>query len=75
MKDLHISAKRQKSELKWSAGCFCVAILLNILSIIMYKTLWSEIFTQLLWVLIITCALYVVSVFVRVIFYFIKKLF
>jgi hypothetical protein len=75
MKDLHISAKRQKSELKWLAGCFSVAFLLNILSIIMYKTLWSEIFTQLLWVLIITCALYAVSVFLRLTFYFIKKLF
>ncbi|HCC52760.1 MAG TPA: hypothetical protein DEQ30_12490 [Porphyromonadaceae bacterium] len=75
MKDIHISAGRQKSELKWLAGCFCVAFLLNILSIIIYKTLWSEIFTQFLWVLIITCVLYAVSVFLRFGFYLIKRLF
>jgi hypothetical protein len=75
MKDLHISARRQKSELKWLAGCFCVAFLLNILSILIYETSWSEIFTQLLWVLIITCFLYAVSVFLRLIISFVKKLF
>jgi hypothetical protein len=75
MKDLHISVKRQKSELKWLAGCFCTAFLLNVLSILIYKTLWSEVFTQLLWVSIITCVLYAVSVFLRFIFYLVKRLF
>jgi hypothetical protein len=75
MKDLHIPVKRQKSELKWLAGCFCLAFLLNILSIIIYRTLWSEIFTQLLWVLIITCVIYAVSVFLRLGLYLIKRLF
>jgi hypothetical protein len=75
MKDLHISVKRQKSELKWLAGCFCIAFFLNILSIIIYKTSWSEIITQLLWVLIITGVIYAASAFLRLGFYFIKRLF
>jgi hypothetical protein len=75
MKDLYISAKRQKSELKWSAACFCIAFLLNVISIIIYRTLWSEIYTQLLWVFIIACGIYAVSVFLRLVFYLIKKLF
>jgi NADH:ubiquinone oxidoreductase subunit K len=75
MKDLHISIRRQKAELKWLAGCFGVAFLLNILSIIVYKTSWSEVFTQLLWVLVITFVLYAVTVGLRVILYIVRRLF
>lgn len=75
MKDLHISTGRQKSELKWIVGCFSVAFLLNILSIIIYETSWSEIFSQFLWVLIITCALYAASVILRLMVYLLRRLF
>ena len=75
MKDITISSKRQKTELIWLAASFCAAILLNVFSIILYKTNWSEIYTQLLWVLIATCALYAVSVGIRIAIYLIKRLF
>lgn len=75
MRDLYIPVKRQKTELKYIIACFCAALLMNIVAIIIYKTSWSEIFTQLLWVLIIACALYVVSVILRVLYYIIKRLF
>ena len=75
MKDLHISAGRQKSELKWIAGCFSVAFLLNVLSIIIYETSWSEVFYQFRWVFIITCAFYAASVILRVVVYLLRRLF
>ena len=75
MKDIHIPVKRQKSEIKWLTACFCVAFLTNILSILIYKTSWSEVFTQFLWVLVITGVFYALSVAVRVLLYWIKRLF
>ncbi len=75
MKDLHISAKRQKNELKWLVTCFFIAILINVFSIIMYETPWSEVFTQFLWVLVIACVLYALSIALRVAIYLIKRLF
>ncbi|MDR0700555.1 MAG: hypothetical protein LBG28_15260 [Tannerella sp.] len=75
MKDLNISSGRQKAELKWLAGCFCIAFLLNIMSIIMYKTSWSEVVTQLLWVFIITLVFYAVVVTIRLAVYILRRLF
>ncbi|MDR3250385.1 MAG: hypothetical protein LBT42_01790 [Tannerella sp.] len=75
MKDITISVKRQKTELKWLLASFCTAFLLNILSIIMYATSWDESYSQLLWVLAITVILYAVSIGFRLLFYAIKKLF
>jgi hypothetical protein len=75
MKDFVISARRQKTEMKWLAGCFCAAFLLNVLSIVIYKTSWSEIFSQLLWVFIIFLILYVATCALRIICYVIRRLF
>ncbi|MDR1523775.1 MAG: hypothetical protein LBS79_00770 [Tannerella sp.] len=75
MKDLIISVKRQKTELKWLAGCFCMAFLLNILSIIIYKTSWSEIYSQFLWIFIIFSILYAATCALRIICYVIRRWF
>jgi hypothetical protein len=75
MRDLNISTRRQKTELKWLAGCFCIAFLLNITSIIIYKTSWSEVVTQLLWVFIITLVVYVITIIIRVTVYILRRLF
>ena len=74
MKDLHISAKRQKFEIKCFVVCFCTAFLINVIAILIFKTSWSEIYTQLLWVLIITCVLYVISIVLRAFYYLIRRL-
>ena len=75
MKDLIITSKQQKAELIWLAASFLGAVLLNVFSIIGYKTNWSEIYTQILWVLLITCILYALSVGIRFAIYLIKRLF
>jgi nucleoside recognition membrane protein YjiH len=73
MKDIIITVKQQKTELKWLLACFCLAILLNVASIIIYKTSWNELFTQILWVLFFTLGFYAVSFVVRFVYNGIKK--
>jgi len=73
MKDFLFTAKHQRAEIIWFIACFCVAVLLNVFSIIFYQTTWKELYTQMLWVAIITCALYAVSVGVRLCIYLIKR--
>ena len=75
MKDLIITPKQQKAELIWLGASFLGAVLLNVFSIVWYKTNWSEIYTQILWVLLITCVLYVISIGIRFGIYLIKRLF
>ena len=75
MKAIIISPKQQKTELIWIAACICAAFLMNVFAIFLYQTSWSEIYTQLLWVLIITCVLYAVSTGLRIAFYLIKRIF
>lgn len=74
MKDIHISAKRQKTEMKWFFFLFCATFLLNIISIFIYKTRWTEVYTQLLWVLALSCFFYLGSVLLRFAVYFIRRL-
>ena len=75
MKDLIITSKQQKAEVIWLVASFLGAVLLNVFSILWYKTNWSEFYTQILWVLLITCILYVLSVGIRFAIYLIKRLF
>ena len=74
-KDINISSKRQKQEMTWISGCFCTAFIINIIAIIVYQTQWIEIFTQLLWVLVISVLLYILSILGRLLAYTMKKLF
>jgi len=74
MRDFHISVKRQKAEIKWFIACFCAAFLLNVISIIIYETSWSELFTQILWIMAIACGIYAISAFFRILFYLVKRL-
>lgn len=75
MKDLVISSKTIKRELFVLLSCFIVAFLINIASIIIYKTSWVEIFTQLGYVVVIAIVLYLLSGAVRLLIYLIKRAF
>jgi uncharacterized membrane protein (DUF485 family) len=68
MNDINIMVKRQKTELKWLLGCFCLAFLLNFAAIIIYKTSWTELYSQIFWVLIITFGLYSATLLLRIIY-------
>jgi ABC-type proline/glycine betaine transport system permease subunit len=66
LKDFKVTTKHQKTEIKWFVASFCVAFLMNVFAIIYYKTEWKELYSQALWIFILTCFWYAVSVGVRI---------
>lgn len=74
MRDIILSVKRQKTEIKIFCACIVFAYLMNIISIIAYNTEWSELWTQSLWMVIITCGLYGLSIVLRILYYAIRRL-
>lgn len=75
MKDIIISPKRQKTELKALLVCFILAFALNIGAIIYYKTPASEIITSIFYVITFAVVLYAAWVIVRLIVYLIRRIF
>jgi len=61
MKDILISKKRQKTELKIFTVCFMIAFILNIISIIIYNTRWNELLTHIGYVAAIAVFLYLIT--------------
>ena len=74
MKEIVLSVKRQKTEIKIFCVCIALAYLMNIISIIAYGTSWSELWTQSLWMLLITCGFYGLSVILRLLYYGVRQL-
>lgn len=72
MKDLTITAKQIRRELVLLLICFVIAEGVNIFSMIKYGTPWTEFFTQIGFVLIITAALYIILIAVRVLIWLVK---
>lgn len=75
MKDIIFTVKRQKCEIKIFIACFILTNVLNLISIYIYDTEWSELWTQIFWVLAISCAFYGLSIVLRLLFYGIKYIF
>ncbi|MDR2138057.1 MAG: hypothetical protein LBP50_00670 [Tannerella sp.] len=65
MKDILITVERQKRELRWLCSAIITALLMNVFAILTYHTSWSELWTQLPWVVCIGAGLYVLSVVLR----------
>lgn len=74
MKDIHIPVKRQKLEIKIFCACILLAYLMNIISILSYRTEWSELWTQSLWMLVIACIFYGLSILLRLLYYGVRYL-
>lgn len=75
MKDIVISSKKVKRELRLLLWCFIIAFVLNIVAIIIYKTYWVEIFTQIGYVIVIAVGLYLSIALIRFLIYLIRKVF
>lgn len=75
MKDLVITSRRLKKEIYILSACFTAAFLINIFSIITFKTPWYEMFTQIGYVVVITFILYLLVAMIRAVVFLIKKLF
>jgi len=65
MKDLVITSRRLKKEIYILSACFTAAFLINIFSIITFKTPWYEMFTQIGYVVVITFILYFIMACLR----------
>lgn len=73
MKDIVFTSKRQKKELLIFGVCFAIGFLMNVVSIIIYKTPWFEIFSQLGYVLAIAIVLYLILAIFRGLIKWIKQ--
>ncbi len=65
MKDITISGKRIRTELKWLLGCFVAAIIFNVYAIIRYQTSWAEFFTSLHVLVLLSLLFYLLLLFFR----------
>ena len=74
MKDIVFTPERQKKELLIFGICFAIGFLMNLISIIVYKTAWSEIFTQLGYVFVIAVVIYLILAIFRSIIKLTRKL-
>ncbi len=74
MKDIIFTKRRQKKELLIFGVCFAIGFLMNFISIVIYKTPWHEIFTQIGYVFVIAVILYLLLAIVRSIIRLIKNL-
>ena len=75
MKDITITAKQQKKELLFLLASFVLALGCNVYAIIYYNGSWSELYTEIFYVLTLTGAFYAASLLTRLLITGIKKLF
>ena len=74
MKETIITGKRKKHEILVLAICLGIACILNIFSILVYKTDYKELYSELPTVIIIALLLYLLSIGIRAGLYFIHLL-
>ena len=72
MKDIVFTKRRQKKELLIFGICFAIGFFMNLISIIVYKTPWYEIFTQIGYVFVIAVIFYILLAIVRSIIRLVK---
>jgi hypothetical protein len=65
MKDIKITGKRVKTEIIYLCTSLCLAILLNIHAINKFDSPWSELFTQLPVVILVSLVIYVLILLAR----------
>ena len=73
MKDIVITEKMIRRELYVLLGCFVAACLVNVGAIIAYDRPWSELYSQIGFVLFITVGLYVLLAIFRLFVWLIAK--
>ena len=75
MKNIHIKSSMIKKELIVFLASIGFAFLLNVYSILRYKTPWTELYSQLGWVLVIGFFIYLVILLIRVLIKTIRSFF
>ncbi|MBQ9668141.1 MAG: hypothetical protein IJV45_05305 [Prevotella sp.] len=74
MKDIKITARRQKIELVSIAVCVCLAILTNVHAILKYNGQWSELYTSIGFTLVFAAVLYGVWTILRLLLWMLLSL-
>lgn len=75
MKDIRISATRQRKELKVFIRCFVIACSVNLIAIINFKTSFIELFSSIGYVVVFALLLYVLFVAIRLVLFLFRTLF
>jgi F0F1-type ATP synthase membrane subunit a len=75
MKDIIFKVKQQKKELIIFFTCFLFALFLNIYSIIAYQTHWNELYSQWQIVILLSFAIYLLVLLIRLFFLGIKAIY
>jgi len=73
VKDIIITARRQKIEIGFLIASFVVANILNLWAIFSYGSPIKEIITSIFYVLVFTAVLYAFSVIIRLVYYGIAR--
>ena len=74
MKDTVITADVKRRELWTLLACFVVANVINWVAIIKFATPWYEVFSQIGYVVVTTCILYILLWVLRLGWYLLKYL-
>jgi len=74
MKDILITKKRQKTELKIWLVCLAVSFALNIYAIIAYEGQWTEMFTSIGFMLTSSVVMYFILLMFRLVYYGVRRL-
>lgn len=74
MKEIRITPKQQKRELRTFLICLLIAFISNVYAIIKYQSPATELYSSLHYVLLFSMFLYVAWALLRIIFRGIKKL-
>ena len=75
MKDIVITEKMIRRELYVLLGCFVAAFFVNVGAIIAYDRPWSELYSQIGFVLFITGGIYVLLAIFRFLVWLVAKIF
>ena len=74
MKDIVIKSKHMRKELLIFLICLGIAYTLNVISIIVYKTEWKELYTQLWVVLMLALVIYLLFACARGVIFLLKSI-
>lgn len=72
MKSLNIKSQTIARELGYLAACFAVAFGANLYAVIAYHRPWTELFTQIGFVVVITAALFIYIAILRGIWHLLR---
>ncbi len=75
VKDTVITASEKRREILLALGCFIAAFLVNVYAIIRFGTPWTEMFTQIGYVIVLSVAIYAIVWAVRLCIMFLKSVF